>query len=66
MMPDGTVRSHDALDEFLEPMRLYLLGQSQLPQDTSVIVIVGSDGESRKVWTTLQTHVEADCLKFGS
>jgi hypothetical protein len=64
MMPDGTVRPHDALGDFVEPMRLYLLGQSRLPPDTSVIVIVGSDEESRKVWTTPQVHVEADCLNF--
>jgi hypothetical protein len=63
-MPDGTVRPHDALGGFLEPMRLYLLGQSPLPQDTSVIVIVGSDGESRTVWTTPQTDVDAGCLNF--
>jgi hypothetical protein len=63
-MPDGTIRPHDALGGFLEPMRSYLTGQSPLPQDTSVIVIVGSDGESRKMWTTPQTHVEAGCLNF--
>ena len=63
-MPDGTVRPHDALGGFLEPMRSYLMGQSQLAQDTSVIVIVGSDGESRRVWTTPQTDVEAGCLNF--
>jgi len=63
-MPDGTLRPHDASGGFLEPMRLYLLGLLPLPQDTSVIVIVGSDGESRKVWTTPQTDVEAGCLNF--
>jgi hypothetical protein len=64
MMPDGTVRPHDALGDFVEPMRLYLLGQAPVPSDTSVIVLVGSDDESRKVWTIPQAHVEADCLNF--
>lgn len=64
VMPDGTVRPHDALGDFVGPMRLYLLGQSPLPPDTSVIVIVCSDEESRKVWVTPQVHVEADCLNF--
>jgi len=64
IMPDGTMRPHDALGGFVEPMRLYLLGQTSLPSDTSVIVIACSDDESRKVWNTPQVHVEADCLNF--
>jgi|SRR5215469_3115467 len=42
VMPDGVVRPHDALGGFVEPMRLYLLGQALLPPYTSVIVIAGS------------------------
>lgn len=64
VMPDGIVRPHDALGSFVEPMRLYLLGETPLPPNTSVIVIAGSDDESRKVWTTPQAHVEADCLNL--
>jgi hypothetical protein len=64
VMPDGTARPHDALGSFVEPMRLYLLGQTPLPPNTSVIVIAGSDDESRKLWTTPSVHVEADCLNF--
>lgn len=64
VMPDGIVRPHDALGSFVESMRLYLLGETPLPPNTSVIVIAGSDDESRKVWTTPQAHVEADCLNF--
>ncbi len=64
VMPDGSVRPHDALGDFMEPMRMYLLGQANLPPDTSVIVIVGSDSESRKVWTIPKPHVEANCLNF--
>jgi len=64
VLPDGGVRPHDALGDFVEPMRLYLLGQAPFPPDISVIVIVGSDDESRKVWTIPGAHVEADCLNF--
>jgi hypothetical protein len=64
VLPDGGVRPHDALGGFVEPMRLYLLGQAPFPPDTSVIVIVGSDDESRKVWTVPGVHVEANCLNF--
>jgi hypothetical protein len=63
-LPDGSMRPHDALGDFVEPMRLYLLGLAPFPPDTSVIVIVGSDDESRKVWTLPTQHVEADCLNF--
>ena len=63
-LPDGSVRPHDALGGFVEPMRLYLLRQAPFPPDTSVIVIVGSDDESRKLWTIATPHVEADCLNF--
>lgn len=63
-LPDGSVRPHNALGEFVDPMRLYLLGQAPFPPDTSVIVIVCSDDESRKVWTVPSVHIEADCLNF--
>jgi hypothetical protein len=64
VLPDGSVRLHDKLGGFSESLRLYLLGQALFPPDTSVIVIVGSDDESRKIWTMAQPHVEADCLNF--
>jgi len=64
VLPDGKMRPHDALGDFVEPMRLYLLGQASFPPHTSVIVIVGSDDESRRVWTIPGAHVEADCLNF--
>lgn len=40
------------------------MGRAPFPPDTSVIVVVCSDDESRKVWTLPQPHVEADCLNF--
>lgn len=64
VLPDGTLRAHDALGDFVEPMRMYLLAQAPLPPDTSVIVLVGSDDDSRKFWTLPEAHVEADCLNF--
>lgn len=64
IMPDGNVRPHDALGDFVEPMRVYLLGQAPSPPDSSVIVLVGSDDDSRTIWTLPQAHVEADCLNF--
>ncbi len=64
VMFDGTVRPRTELGGFLEPMRQYLMGKAPIPPDTSVIVIVTNDDESRKVWTTPSMHVEADCLNF--
>ena len=64
VMPEGTVRPHEELGGFLEPMRLYLLERAPLPPDTSVIVIVSGDDESRKVWTMPSVHVEANSLNF--
>jgi hypothetical protein len=56
VLPDGGVRRHDASGGFVEPMRLYLLGQAPFPPDTSLIVVVGSDDESRKVWSIPGVH----------
>ena len=63
-LPDGAVRPHDELGGFVEPMRLYLSGDSGLPPHTSVIVIAGSDDDSRRIWNMPQAHVEANCLNF--
>jgi hypothetical protein len=64
VMFDGTIRPRTELGAFLEPMRLYLMGKAPLPPDTSVIVIVTNDEESRKVWTMPSLDVEAACLNF--
>jgi hypothetical protein len=61
---DGNAAPQIALGDFEEPMRLYLLGQAPLPPDTAVIVLVCSDNEARRIWTTPSTHVEAMCLNF--
>lgn len=67
VLPDGTIRPRTELGGFLEPMRLYLMGKAPIPPDTSVIVVVTNDDESRKVWTTPSVHVEsiASILDFS-
>lgn len=60
-MPDGTVLARQAIGDFEPPIRSYLLGGS-FPPDTSVIVIVCSDDESRRIWTTPTILIEANCL----
>ena len=64
IMFDGTVRSRNEIGGFEEPMRLYLLGEAPLPPDTAVIVIVCTDDDARKTFTTPVVHVEANCLNF--
>jgi hypothetical protein len=63
-MPDGTVRPRMAIGDFEPPIREYLLGKGEFPSDTAVIVIVCSDADARKVWTTPSVDVEANCLNF--
>ena len=62
-MPDGTILPRQAIGDFEPPIRRYLLG-GPFPRDTSVIVIVCSDHESRRIWTTPTIFVEANCLNF--
>lgn len=63
MMPDGTILPRQAIGDFEPPIRNYLLGGS-FPPDTAVIVIVCSDDESRRIWTTPTILIEANCLNF--
>ena len=63
-MPDGTILPRQAIGDFEPPIRSYLLGGT-FPPDTSVIVIVCSDHQSRGVWTTPTISIEANCLNFG-
>jgi hypothetical protein len=62
-MPDGTILPRQVIGDFEPPIRSYLLGGS-FPPDTSVIVIVCSDDESRRTWTTPTIMIEANCLNF--
>lgn len=62
-MPDGTVLPRQAIDDFEPPIRSYLLGGA-FPMDTSVIVIVCSDHQSRSIWTAPNISVEANCRNF--
>jgi len=62
-MPDGTILARQAIGDFEPPIRSYLLGGT-FPPDTSVIVIVCSDDQSRRVWFTPTISVEANSLNF--
>jgi hypothetical protein len=46
-------------------MRRYLLGETPLPLDMAVIVIVCSDAESRTRFFHPSGFVEAGCINFG-
>ena len=46
-MPDGTILPRKAIGDFEPPIRKYPLG-GEFPPDTSVIVIVCTDGQARK------------------
>ena len=62
-MPDGTILPRHAIGDFEPPIRSYLLGGA-FPPDTSVIVIVCSDRQSRRIWNTPTILIEANCLNF--
>lgn len=62
-MPDGTILPKTAIGDFEPPIRNYLLG-GNFPPDTSVIVIVCTDGQARRIWTTPTILIEANCLNF--
>ena len=62
-MPDGMILPRQAIGDFEPPIRSFLMG-GKFPLDTSVIVIVCSDEQSRRIWTTPTILVEANCLNF--
>jgi hypothetical protein len=62
-MPDGTILPRQAIGDFEPPIRKYLVG-GDFPPDTSVIVIVCTDGQARRIGTTPTILIEADCLNF--
>jgi hypothetical protein len=63
---DGTLTTAlTLLEGFEDRIRRYLLGETVLPPDIAVIVIVCSDEESRKSWYFPAAFVEALCLNFG-
>ncbi len=61
IMPDGTVDDRYELGEFVEPMRVYLLGKAP-SAGYCRDVVVSTDDEARRVWITPATHVEMNCL----
>lgn len=52
------------LGSFQENMRRYLLGETPLPSDMAVIVIVCNDAKSRETFFLPCRSVEAGCLNF--
>ena len=52
-----------AMGDFEPPIRNYLLG-GKFPPNTSVIVIVCSDDQSRRIWNTPTILIETNCLNF--
>jgi hypothetical protein len=62
-MPDGSILPRQAIGDFEPPIRKYLLG-GIFPPDTSVIVIVCTDDQARRIWTTPTILIEANCLNF--
>jgi hypothetical protein len=62
-MPDGNMLPRTNKGNFEPPIREYLLGGA-FPPDTAIIVIVCSDAEIRKVWTTPMCEVDENCLTF--
>jgi hypothetical protein len=66
LMQDGNLTQEVNLGTFQENMRRYLLGETPLPSDMAVIVIVCSDVESRKRFCHPSGHVEgaASILDF--
>jgi hypothetical protein len=61
---DGTMLPRTPLDDFEEQIRQYLLGNTGLPPDIVVIVVVSSDEQSRKVWYLPEPEVMDGCLNF--
>ena len=62
-MPDGMILPRQAMGDFEPPIRNYLLG-GKFPPNTSVIVIVCSDDQSRRIWYTPTILIETNCLNF--
>jgi hypothetical protein len=64
LMQDGNLTQEVKLGTFQENMRRYLLGETPLPEDMAVIVIVCSDTESRRRFFHPTGFVEAGCINF--
>src|SRR4051812_26118535 len=61
---DGTVLPASPLGDFQEEIRHYLLGDTSLPPDMVVLVIVCSDEESRKAWIVPLEDNNENCINF--
>ncbi len=61
---DGSVLPATPLGDFQEQIRCYLISNTTLPPDMVVLVMVGSDVESRKVWIPPSGEVFEGCINF--
>jgi hypothetical protein len=61
-MLDGEVRPASPMGDFQEQIRRYLLGETCLPPDMVVLVIVCSDKQSRNVWMIPKEEVAENCI----
>jgi hypothetical protein len=64
IMPDGTLTQKQELGQFQENMRRYLIGETPLPTDMAVIVMVSCDEESRRRFYHPAGVVEGGCINF--
>jgi hypothetical protein len=58
---NGSMMERIPLGQFANDVRHYLLGETSLPSAMSVIVMVSSDEESRKMWFVPDEWIEAKC-----
>jgi hypothetical protein len=61
---DGSILPKTPLGDFQEEIRRYLLGETPLPSDMVVLVIVCSDEDSRKAWIIPVLDIEENCINF--
>jgi hypothetical protein len=64
VMPNGVLTEEHNLGTFQENMRRYLLGETPLPSDMAVIVIVCSDTVSRTRFFAPGSFIEGNCINF--
>jgi hypothetical protein len=61
-LPNGVSFTAVDLRDYLEPIRLYLVGQATFPDDVSVMITVCSDDKSQEFWSPPQVSPEHDAL----
>lgn len=61
-LPDGSRTTPLDLEEFFEPMRTFLVGESAFPSQTFIMLTVCTDEKSREYWSPPQRSVEAPSM----